>query len=254
MIIQQNSEVPYKTNDMAQMLCSDVRQKLLALAEPEYRAFHSNLLPGIEHILGVRVPKLRDLAKQIVKAVSSDPDQSIWRMYLDTVQCEYYEEAMIFGMIIGYAKMDDEERIQRLDSFVPLINNWAVCDCCCSTLKFMAKNPEGWFPYLLGQIQKGDEFSIRFGVVCLMDYYITEAWIDRLLQIFQSVCHEAYYVKMAVAWAVSMCYVKFPEKTREFLETDTLDTFTHNKSIQKIRESYRVSKAEKEELNKLKRK
>ena len=183
---------------MATQTCiaTEVRKELLTLAEPDYCAFHSNLLPGIDNILGVRVPKLRELAKRIAKA-------SVWRSYLDTVQCEYYEEIMIYGMIIGYAKMGEDEREQRLNTFVPMINNWAVCDCCCSTLKFIAKDLPRWFPYLVSQIEKGQEFSIRFGVVALMDYYISEEWIDRLLEIYQNIRHEAYYVKMAVAWAVS---------------------------------------------------
>lgn len=235
-------------------ICTDVRKELFALAEPDYCAFQSNLLPGVYNILGVRVPKLREIAKQIVKASPPDSEISVWRTYLDIIHCEYYEETMIYGMVIGYAKIEDEEREQRMDTFVPMIDNWAVCDCCCSTFKFIAKDRTKWFPYLLGQIEKGQEFSVRFGVVALMDYYITEEWIDRLLDIYHEIHHEAYYVKMAVAWAVSMCYVKFPEKTGAFLATDHLDDFTHNKSIQKIRESYRVSKEEKDALNKLKRK
>ena len=86
-----------------------------------------------------------------------------------------------------------------------------------------------------------------------MDYFITEEWIETVLRIYDGISHEGYYVKMAVAWAVSMCYVKFPERTRLFLEDNHLDTFTQNKAIQKIRESYRVSREEKEDLKKLKR-
>lgn len=234
-------------------MVAQVREELLALADPEYCAFHSNLLPGVDNILGVRVPKLRAIAKRIAKMDSKDPGKDTWRTYLDCLQSEYYEEDMLHGMIIGYARMNEEERKLRLERFVPLIHNWAVCDCVCSTCKFFAEDPEKWFPYLLGQIKKGEEFSIRFGVVALMDYYITEEWIDRLLEIYEMIHQEGYYVKMAVAWAVSMCYVKFPEKTRKFLEEDQMDDFTHNKSIKKIRESCRVSKEEKDALNCLKR-
>lgn len=219
MTLHPNSHISKNGINMSrQDICANVRNELLALAEPDYRAFHSNLLPGVDNILGVRVPKLREIAKRIVKAASPDSETSVWRTYLDTIRCEYYEETMIYGMIIGYAKMDDTEREQRLNTFIPMINNWAVCDCCCSTIKFIAKDLTKWFPYLLGQIEKGQEFSIRFGIVALMDYYITEEWIDRLLEIYHDIHHEAYYVKMAVAWAISMCYVKFPEKTKTFLK------------------------------------
>lgn len=91
-------------------------------------------------------------------------------------------------------------------------------------------------------------------MVCLLDFFVQEAFIDRILNCFSDIHHEGYYVKMAVAWAVSVCYVKFPEKTEDFLLKNTLDDFTHNKAIQKIRESYRVSKEEKERLNQWKRK
>ena len=98
------------------------------------------------------------------------------------------------------------------------------------------------------------EYEIRFAVVCLLDFFIQEDFIDRILSFFSSIHHDGYYVKMAIAWAVSVCYVKFPEKTESFLLQNTLDDFTHNKAIQKIRESFRVSKEKKEKLKQWKRK
>ena len=226
-------------------LAEEVKKELQNLADTEYQKFHSGLLPGVEHILGVRVPELRKIAKKLSRGE--------WRSYLEAGCDDTYEEIMIQGMLIGYAKMEKEERVKWLDLFVPKINNWAVCDCCTSTYKFMQKNQDEWFSYLMKQIDVGSEYSIRFGVVALMDYFVTEEWIDTVLKIYDGIFHEGYYVKMAVAWAVSMCYVKFPGKTRAFLEDNHLDTFTQNKAIQKIRESYRVSKEEKEELKQLKR-
>ena len=117
----------------------------------------------------------------------------------------------------------------------------------------MKKNQEEWFSFLEPYLNSSQEYEIRFAVVCLLDFFVQEAFIDRILNCFSDIHHEGYYVKMAVAWAVSVCYVKFPEKTEEFLLKNTLDDFTHNKAIQKIRESYRVSREEKEELNRLKR-
>ena len=225
-------------------LSERIKSELLEKADPKYREFHSGLVPGTENIMGVRIPELRKIARSAAK--------EDWRNYLEKCCPDTYEEVMIRGMIIGYAKMDDEERMQYLNRFVPEIDNWAVCDSCMSTYKFMQKKPEIWYSYLRQKVEEGTEFSIRFGVVGLMDYFINEEYIDRLLKIFDKIQHEGYYVKMAVAWAISMCYVKFPEKTRAFLEHNHLDTFTQNKAIQKIRESYRVSQEEKEELKKLK--
>jgi len=226
-------------------LVEEIKRELQELAEPEYRDFHAHLLPGIQNIMGVRVPAMRKLANKVAR--------QDWRAYLKEASDDTYEEIMVQGMVIGYAKMELAERIGYLDVFVPKINNWAVCDCCTSTYKFMAKDQELWFEYLLGQIEAGTEFRVRFGVVALMDYFVSEEWIDRVLAVYDKIRHEGYYVKMAVAWGISVCYVKFPEKTRAMLEDNQLDDFTQNKAIQKIRESYRVSPEEKEELKRLRR-
>lgn len=226
-------------------LIEEIRNELTALSDLDYQVFHSRLLPGIDNIMGVRVPALRKMAQRVSK--------NNWRSYLDAQYFDTYEETMIHGLIIGYAKMDLDECRKRLDIFVPHITNWAVCDCCTSTYKFMKKDQDIWADYLVKQIRNGTEYSIRFGVVALMDYFINDDWIDRVLQIYENISHDGYYVKMAVAWGISVCYVKYPGKTRSLLEENRLDVFTHNKAIQKIRESYRVSKEEKDELNSLKR-
>lgn len=223
-----------------------LRNELRTHIDETYKQFHSSLVPGLTEMMGVRIPVLRELAK---KAAKED-----YYGFSEDFQSSVYEEVMIRGMIIGYAKFSIEEQQRELRKFVPLINNWAVCDSCCTTYKFMKKNQEEWFSFLEPYLNSSQEYEIRFAVVCLLDFFIQEAFIDRILSCFSNIHHEGYYVKMAVAWAVSVCYVKFPEKTEEFLLKNTLDAFTHNKAIQKIRESYRVSREDKERLNKWKRK
>lgn len=227
------------------ILEKEIKEELAVLTDEKYREFHSSLLPGTPNIMGVRIPDLRTIAK---KAAKKD-----WRSYFKEGGFDTYEEIMIRGMIIGYARMEMEERKKYLDEFVPMIDNWAVCDCCVSTYKFMQKDQKEWFSYLLAQIKEGTEFSVRFGAVALMDYFIQEEWSDKVLAVYDEISHDGYYVKMGVAWGISMCYVKFPRKTGRFLENNHLDAFTQNKAIQKIRESYRVSKEEKEALKRLKR-
>ena len=117
----------------------------------------------------------------------------------------------------------------------------------------MKKDPEYWYSYLLKYANSSREYEIRFAVVAMLDHLVTEEYIGCVLEVLARVRHEGYYVKMAVAWAVSVCYVKFPEQTEELLVEQKLDDFTHNKSIQKIWESYRVSKEEKDRLQKLRR-
>lgn len=224
----------------------NIIEELVQNADKTYQEFHSGLCPNIDNIIGVRIPKLREIAKKIAKEDATD--------FLKQINTTYYETVMLYGMVIGYMKGDLKERQKYLDIFVPEINNWAICDCCTSTYKFTKQNEKEMFQYIQKFLKSSKEFEIRFGVIMLMDYYLTDEYIDTVLDILNQIKHEGYYVKMGVAWAISVAFVKYEEKTREFLKTNQLDDFTYNKSLQKIIESNRVSKEKKEEMRKLKRK
>ena len=224
-------------------MIQDIRKELFSLADEKYKEFHGGLCPGVNNIIGVRVPVLRSLAKKIIK--------EDWRKYLKEAEDQYYEEVMLQGMVIGLAKMDIEERLTYLAGFIPKIDNWAVCDVTCAGLKSTAKNLKKVWEFLQKYLNSDKEFEVRFAVVIILDYYIQEEYIYRVFEKLDSIHHEAYYVKMAVAWAVSICYIKYPEKTYSYLESCKLDNFTFNKAIQKIRESYRVPKEDKENLKKM---
>ncbi len=237
-------------------MIEDVREKLSAMTDEAFRAFNEKLVPGTGGTLGVRVPKVRELAKAVAE---EDAEGFLNEMEAADGSGFYQEELMLQGMVIGYGKLPLEERLRRLDAWVPRINSWAVCDCGNSTLKFMKKYPEECFAYVCKYLECEGEYEVRFAVVTLMEYFVTEEYIDRLLEIYRKIHHEGYYVKMGVAWAVSVCYVKFPEKTKRLLERESaeaggLPDWTHNKAIQKIRESRRVSGEDKEALNRWKRK
>lgn len=223
----------------------EIRNKLFSLADQEYKKFHSSLCPGTNNIIGVRVPVLRDVAREIVKGD--------WITYLKTAENEYYEEIMLQGMVIGLAKMDLQDRLEYIKSFVPKIDNWAVCDVTCAGLKFTKKHMEEVWKFLNMYISSNKEFEIRFGIVMLLDFYITEEYITQVLEILNNIHHEGYYVKMAAAWAISICYIKFPKETMKLLQENNLDTFTYNKALQKILESYRVPKEDKEIIRKMKK-
>lgn len=223
----------------------EIRNKLFSLADEEYQKFHSSLCPGTNNIIGIRVPVLRNVAKEIAK--------EDWKNYLRTAKSDYYEEIMLQGMVIGLAKMDLEERLDYIKSFVPKIDNWAVCDVTCAGLKFTKKNMSEVWEFLKPYINSNKEFEIRFGVVMLLDFYITEEYIKQVLEILNSIHHDGYYVKMAVAWAISVCYIKFPKETMMLLQNNKLDIFTYNKALQKIIESYRVTKEDKEIIRKMRR-
>lgn len=226
-----------------------IKENLLQLAEAGNKKFSESLHPGIENVLGIRIPALRQLGAQIAK--------DDWQSYLQTADTYYMEERMLQGMVIGNLKMKDVEAYLSLTAkFVPLINSWSVCDTFdfCGKQRFVDKNKERVWQFLEGWLKSDQEYEIRFGVVMVMAHYIDKVYIDKVLQWMDRISHEGYYVKMAVAWALSVCYIKFPEKTMVLLRNNRLDDFTYNKALQKIVESYRVSAEEKKIIRGMKRK
>lgn len=233
-------------------MIEEIRNLLYQNIDEKYKDFNKSLVPGeTAPMLGVRLPVLRETAKKIAKENGRDYLQAL--RIEETKSQVYHEELMLHGIIIGYLTCDIEERTALLDAFVPMIDNWSVCDSSCMTYKFMKQDMQYWFGYLSKYAKKQNEYEIRFAVVSMLDHFVTEEYIEQVLEVMRTIRHDGYYVKMAVAWAVSVCYVKFPEQTWKLFTEDALDDFTHNKSIQKIRESYRVSSEDKEMLNKLKR-
>lgn len=224
----------------------NIRTRLESLADPAYRDFQSSLLPNVNNILGVRIPQLRALAKTIAR-------QDGWRSFAETEDCLYYEETMLQGIIIGIAKMQPQERMQYVCMFIPRINNWAVCDIFCGELKSLVKErKEETWELLKTYLSAQTEFEIRFGIVMLL-HYIDEKHINEILAYADNFTHEAYYARMAMAWLLSVCFVKFPDKTMYYLQQSSLDTWTYNKTLQKTIESLRVDKETKQILRSMKR-
>lgn len=224
---------------------NDVYEKILDLADDEYKKFHSSLVPGSDNIAGVRLPKLRKLAREL--AASDD-----WREFLSCESIGLYEEEMLKGLVIGTAKCDIGERLELVKNFVPHIDNWAVCDVFTGGLKSFKSSRELILPYIEQCLSSQQEFTIRFAVCMLMDYYVDDEYIDYTLKKIAEITSGEYYVMMARAWALSVCFVKQREKTLELFSRFELDKATQNKAIQKCRESYRVSKEDKELLLKYK--
>lgn len=224
----------------------DIRKKLLELQDVKYKEFHSGLCPNVDKIIGVRVPQLKELAKQIVK--------EDYKEFLIHVKDEYYEELALHGLVIGYAKMSIEDTFDYLKKFVPKINSWAVCDVTCANLKITKKYKKEMWEFLETYIHSNKEYEIRFAIVMYLNYYLTDdEYIAEILKRIDKVENKEYYVQMAIAWLISFAYIKQKDKTIKYLEKNHLDKFTQNKAIQKIRESYRVPKEEKENLLKYKK-
>ena len=224
-----------------------IKEKLLGLAEQKYKEFHSGLCPGTDNIIGVRVPVLRNYAKELTKEYEINE-------LLKQIDNQYYEEIMLQGMLIGLAKQDFETMKNQIEEFVPKIDNWAVCDVFCAGLKATKKRKEEMWHFMQKYLRSDQEFEIRFGVVMILDYYLEEDYLEKDFKIFDSITSQAYYVQMAVAWAISIALIKFYDKTIQYLKNAKLDDFTYNKALQKAIESYRITDQKKHILRVMKRK
>lgn len=227
-------------------MMEDLQERLLELADPAYRKFHSSLLPGTENILGVRTPELRKLAKEIRKGD--------WETFLLENGRRWYENDILQGLVIAEARMKPEKRIEYIKNFLPRIENWAVCDIFCGSLKEAGKYPALYEPLLRACLISDKPFEIRFGVVMLLDHYRKREYLEEIFNSFDKIESNHYYVRMAIAWAVSVYYVHFPEETLSYLDRCSLDDWTYNKALQKIIESQRVLPEEKEKIRSRKRK
>jgi len=224
-----------------------IRQDLLNLQDKKYQEFHSALCPGTDNIIGVRIPVLRNYAKKLSK-------QENIKEYLYFNKTVYYEEVMLQGMLIGLTKNSDiKETLNLIKIFIPKIDNWAVCDIFCAGLKIVNKNKEIFWNFIQNYLKSKKEFEVRFATVMMLDYFIDEKYINTVLNILDNIKHDGYYVKMAIAWTISVAFVKFPEITMKYLKQTNIDTWTYNKALQKTVESLRVDKKTKEMIKKMKR-
>lgn len=228
-----------------------IKEDLLKLKDENYKEFSLKLLPGVkeDHIIGVRIPILRKEAKKIIKNFE-------WESYLLEEESLLFEEKMLQGMIIGLVDIEPKKRLEIIDKFLPKIDNWSLCDSFCSSLKFASieENQKLIWEYIKGLFKDDREYTVRFAAVLSLNYFINEDYLDELLNSYISVNHNGYYAKMAVAWGISMAYVKYPKKIMEILNNKrNIEKFTYNKAIQKIIESRQVTPDEKERLKLLRR-
>lgn len=145
--------------------------------------------------------------------------------------------------------------MQYIREFVPKIDSWAISDTFVPTLKLKEKDLDKMFEFIMPYLKSDKEFEVRFAVIMMLDYYIIEKYVDRVIELLDKVKHEGYYVKMGVAWCLAEIGVKFNEKAMKYLEgKNNLDKFTYNKTLQKMIESYRIHEEQKAYLRKIKRK
>ena len=212
----------------------DIRVRLQTMATPELAVFSASLIPGLQlPMLGVRIPALRRLARELAKAD--------WRTVLTTtLPPDTFEQVMLRGLIIGYARMDWEERWQLVRRFLPLITNWSLCDTVCATLTDTRQHREQIWSLLLQDLESKEEFTQRFGAVMLMDHFMTPAHITPMLTAFAAMQPRGYYAEMGVAWAISECFVKHPDLTLPWLNEHRFCDKVHHLACRKIMESLRT--------------
>ena len=216
------------------------------LKDEKYKQFHSNLCPNTDNIIGVRVPEIRKYVKKIIKEVPN---------YLDEIKTEkfkYYEEVLIYGLYIVLDKLEQKSFFEKLDIFVPLIDNWAICDIVAGSIKINKTKKNEFYKYIKKYYNSKKEFERRFFVVMLF-HFLEDDYINQILSDINNIDTKDYYVSMAIAWLVSGIYIKYKDNCLKFLEDNNLDNKTYNKACQKIIESNRVTKEEKYKIRKMKR-
>ena len=218
---------------------------LSSMADEKYRLFSCKLLPDAvrKTVIGVRLPRLRTLAKNMVK-------NGAYAIVLNSSIGSTMEEKMVYGMLIGYAPLTDEQKFEYLLKFVPKIDCWSVCDCVCVSLKF--KDKKKLWAFLLKNYAKSTaEFELRFVLVMALNHFLEEKYLEDVLRLVANISSSAYYVVMAQAWLLSMLYVKFPQSVLDFLTSHKVSTIVYAKTLQKILESRQISQIQREEIKNL---
>lgn len=224
----------------------NIKQDLLNLKDQKYLEFHSNLCKNV-NLIGIRIPVLRDYAKKLFKENINDIDT-----LLNNIDIEYYEEIMLKGMIIAFdQKVGLEKLFQRLDEYIPLLDNWATCDTLCASLKITKKYPQEIFDYVKSFFKSKKTYDLRFALVMCLGHYVEKKYLQEVFPLLGKIKNHDYYVNMALAWFLSVCLVKEYDYTIEYLKENTLDEEILKMMMQKVRDSYRISPKQKHELTSL---
>lgn len=217
-----------------------IQQELFELQDQEYGRFQSNLVPTVpeESIIGVRTPVLRNLAKSYRK----DPE---YETFLHTLPHDFYDENMLHGILLSEMK-DYASCMDAVEQFLPYVDNWAVCDTMAP--KVFKNHKSELLEHIRKWTASGQEYTCRFGLKMLMTHFLDEDFQPEYLDIAAGIHREEYYVKMMVAWFFATALAKQWESTIPYITEYRLEPWVHNKTIQKARESYRITKEQKEYL------
>lgn len=223
---------------------NDVTKLLINLKDDKNADFVAKLTPNVEkeRILGVKVPTLRQIAKSLYASCD-------YKNFLSATPHYYLEENSLHLFILGYEK-DFDKAVRAVDKFLPYVDNWGTCDGF-SSLTFK-KNTDKLTPYIDKWLKSKQTFTIRFGISMLLKYYLDENFTPDVLEKAAKIYSDEYYVNMMIAWFFATALCKQRDLAIKYIENKTLSPFCHNKTIQKARESFRISAPDKEYLKSLK--
>ena len=223
---------------------TEIQQRLFALQDEGYRDFHAALMPTVDKalVIGVRRPALRALAKEL-------KGTELAAAFMAALPHKYYEENNLHVALIGHIR-DFDACMAAVERFLPYVDNWATCDM--MNPKALAKDKAALLERIRLWLQSGHSYTVRFGMGMLMNHFLEEDFREEYLALVASVQSEEYYVRMMQAWYFATALAKQYETAVKYLEQRKLEVWVHNKTIQKARESYRISQEQKEYLKSLK--
>lgn len=221
----------------------NVQRELFEMQDLKYRDFHAKLMPTVnkDTVIGVRTPELRKFAKEYGKTEEA-------KIFLQVLPHQYYEENNLHGLLIEQIK-DYDQCIEELERFLPYIDNWATCDLL--AVRTVKKHLDLFIKEICRWMESEHTYTIRFGINMLMRYYLEDEFKPEYPEKVVAVRSEEYYVNMMRAWYFATALAKQYEKILPFLEEHRMDVWTHNKTIQKATESYRITPEQKEYLRTL---
>lgn len=224
---------------------SEIKARLGSAMDEKNAIFFQKISPTAKNVTGVRVPFIRKLAKEIVKDIGKD--------FLESYVVYSHEEFLLYGIVIAYMKAPLEEKFTYLEKYIPKIYDWSGCDIVISSFKFKEHELGRVYDFIMKYRNSCHEYETRFMIVMLLNAFIREEYLDNIKEILETETFDKYYTQMAAAWLISVMFVKYRDYTLNYLYNNKLDDFTYNKALQKIRESLRVTKQDKELIKTLKR-
>ena len=193
---------------------------------------------------GIKFPKLRKIAKIVAKEKRYE--------FFKEEHC-LFEETIIHAFAIGYCKEDIQILLGFVKEFIPQINSWAINDAMCQNMRFAKNHQKEVYEFLKGYKDSTNEWEVRVIAVTMLSHFLNDEYIDKFFEMMDYIHKDTYMSKMGVAWAIATAMAKYPNKTFDYLKNNKLDKWTYNKAIQKMIESFRVSKENKEILKTMKK-